>query len=237
MDTQFQQLRPTKAKEQKRTRVERNAAIRQRLLDAATQVVGRVGYAEASISEITKHAGVAQGTFYNHFASRQELLDQLLPKVGRDLLAFVKRHAETLPTEREREEARFRAFFEFLKKVPEFLRILNEAEWFAPAGFQAYFKVAAKGYVRALRRARAAGEIQNFSDAELEATAYTLMGARQYLSQRYVYSSTQIHEVPEVVLSAYSKLLSEGFFHPAGNTAGAAKPRPKKGARRADVIC
>jgi AcrR family transcriptional regulator len=213
-------------KQQKRTRLERNAAIHQRLLDAATQVVGRVGYAEASISEITKHAGVAQGTFYNHFASRQELLDQLLPKVGRDLLAFVERHAETFPTERQREEARFRAFFEFLKKVPEFQRILNEAEWFAPAGFQAYFKVAAKGYVRALRRARAAGEIQSFSDAELEAMAYTLMGARQYLSQRYVYSPTQILEVPEVVLSAYSKLLSEGFFRaPASKTVAPVAPR------------
>jgi AcrR family transcriptional regulator len=196
----------------KPTRSERNAEVYQRLFDAATHVVGEVGYAEASVAEITKRAGVAQGTFYNHFQSRQELLDQLLPTVGRDLLRFIEERAEKLPTEPEREEARFRAFFDFLRKVPEFLRILNEAESFAPKGYQAHFQIAVTGYVRALRRARAAGEIRDFTDPELEALAYTLMGAREYLSQHYVYSKRRVLHIPEVVISAYVKLLAKGLF-------------------------
>ena len=37
-----------------------------------------------------KQAGVAQGTFYNHFENRQELLDQLLPKIGIDMVRFIR---------------------------------------------------------------------------------------------------------------------------------------------------
>ena len=49
-------------------------------------MVGRLGYAEASVARITELADVAQGTFYNHFESRQELLDQLLPAIGRQMV-------------------------------------------------------------------------------------------------------------------------------------------------------
>ena len=66
----------------KLTRAERNDEVKKRLFDAAAKVVGRLGYAEASVARITELAEVAQGTFYNHFENRQELLDQLLPTIG-----------------------------------------------------------------------------------------------------------------------------------------------------------
>lgn len=194
------------------TRLERNAEVRQRLFEAATHVVGEVGYAEASVARITARAGVAQGTFYNYFKTRQELLDQLLPNVGLKLLNFIKERAESLPSERAREERRFRSFFEFLRKVPEFLRILIEAESFAPKGYQAHFQNASTGYVRVLKRARTKKEIRNFTDAELEAVVYMLMGAREYLSRRYVYSNGRPRKIPEVVISSYVKLLAGGLF-------------------------
>ena len=69
----------------KLNRVERNAWTKRKIFDAATKIVGKFGYAEASVARITEAAGVAQGTFYNHFEHRQELLDQLLPKIGMDM--------------------------------------------------------------------------------------------------------------------------------------------------------
>ncbi|MFH5926334.1 helix-turn-helix domain-containing protein [Roseomonas xinghualingensis] len=56
--------------------------MRRALFDAAARVAGEFGYAEASIARSTEAAGVAQGTFYNYFASRQDFLDQLLPARG-----------------------------------------------------------------------------------------------------------------------------------------------------------
>ena len=58
-------------------------------------MVGKYGYAEASVARITEEAGVAQGTFYNHFENRQELLDQLLPKIGTDMVYFIRERTGT----------------------------------------------------------------------------------------------------------------------------------------------
>ena len=63
----------------KLNRVERNAWTKRRIFDAATKIVGKYGYAEASVARITEEAGVAQGTFYNHFSSRAALLDEPPP--------------------------------------------------------------------------------------------------------------------------------------------------------------
>src|SRR4249919_4256014 len=83
------------AKLTKLNRVERNAWTKQKIFEAATKVVGRYGYAEASVARITEQAGVAQGTFYNHFVNRQELLDQLMPKIGLDMVRFIRDRTST----------------------------------------------------------------------------------------------------------------------------------------------
>src|SRR6476661_6968182 len=125
----------------KLTRAERNDEVKKRLFDAATKVVGRLGYAEASVARITELAEVAQGTFYNHFENRQELLDHLLPTIGLQMVDFIAARAGGLPPGADRETERFRAFFDFVREVPEFLRILNEAEVFAPNGYQRHLTI------------------------------------------------------------------------------------------------
>ncbi|MFF2008501.1 TetR/AcrR family transcriptional regulator [Streptomyces sp. NPDC058195] len=49
-------------------------AHRERLLDAARQLLAEGGYPAASISALARRAGVATGSVYNHFTSKQELL-------------------------------------------------------------------------------------------------------------------------------------------------------------------
>jgi len=193
-------------------RGERNAWTKRKIFDAATKVVGKVGYAEASVARITEQAGVAQGTFYNHFENRQELLDQLLPTIGIDMVRFIGDRTGTAQAARQEIE-RFGAFFDFIHEVPEFLRILNEAEFFAPAGYQKHLDNISSAYVRILRRARTAGSIKDFSDEEFEAIVHVLMGARSYLSRRYSYSKDGVTAVPEHVISAYRKLLTRGLFN------------------------
>ncbi|MDA9468959.1 TetR/AcrR family transcriptional regulator [Bradyrhizobium sp. CCBAU 53415] len=204
------------AKVTKLNRLERNAWTKQKIFDAATKVVGKHGYAEASVARITEQAGVAQGTFYNHFENRQELLDQLLPKIGLDMVAFIRARTGNAHAARQEIE-RFSAFFDFIREVPEFLRILNEAEFFAPHGYQKHLDNISVAYVRILRRARLAGAIENYSDEEFEAIVHMLMGARGYLSRRYSYSQGGVTVVPDHVISAYRKLMTRGLFASSGD--------------------
>jgi AcrR family transcriptional regulator len=204
------------AKVTKLNRVERNAWTKQKIFEAATKVVGKYGYAEASVARITEQAGVAQGTFYNHFVNRQELLDQLLPKIGIDMVRFIRDRTGTGHAARQEIE-RFAAFFDFIREVPEFLRILNEAEFFAPAGYAKHLDNVASAYVRILQRAREAGSIIDYSDEEFEAVVHMLMGARGYLSLRYSYAEDGgVVDVPDHVRTAYEKLITRGLVKPEG---------------------
>jgi len=135
----------------------------------------------------------------------------LLTKIGLDMVRFIRDRTGTASAAREEIE-RFSAFFDFIREVPEFLRILNEAEFFAPVGYQKHFDNISSAYVRILQRARTAGAVGDFSDEEFEAIVQVLMGARGYLSRRYSYSEHGVTAVPDHVISAYRKLVTRGLF-------------------------
>src|SRR5215210_140777 len=104
----------------RRNSEERTEEIRNKIFAAAATVVGRYGYADASISRITEEAGVAQGTFYLYFESRQHMFDQLLPHVGAEMVAYIGQKVAGAKTFLEVEERGFRAFFDYLRTTPGF---------------------------------------------------------------------------------------------------------------------
>lgn len=192
------------------TRAERNEDVKRRLFEAARHIVGKLGYAEASVARITEMAGVAQGTFYNHYPNRQALLDSLLPSIGQEMTRYIQDRTEAVGPEADRETARFRAFFDYLAENAGFLRILNEAEFSAPEAYRQHMENMAAPFQRILGRARDRGELQGYSDAELEVVVHILMGARSYLSQHYGSGP-----LDEAVFNAYARLLRGGLFNEA----------------------
>ena len=205
-------VRSIRARRPKMSRAEHAAATRAKLFDAAAAIVGAQGYASATIQEITRSAGVALGTFYNYFDFRQDLLDQLLPALSEEMHGHIRERVEKIEGEVKREEARFRAFFEFLQIRPEFYRILHEAEQFAPNGFRKHTLSTAAGYARALRRGQQRGSVMDCSEADLEVIAYMLMAARDYLSMRYSLTRGRVKALPEHVVATYMRLLGNGIF-------------------------
>ncbi|MFT4028513.1 MAG: helix-turn-helix domain-containing protein [Protaetiibacter sp.] len=71
---------------------ERDAAARERaregILEAAFEVIGERGYHEASIGEITRRAGVAQGLANYHFGSKEQLVAAVLDRWFAENLAI-----------------------------------------------------------------------------------------------------------------------------------------------------
>ena len=62
---------------------------RQRLLDAAMALIEEGGYGAASVIAIVERAGVAAGTLYRHFASKEELFVEVFRAVcDRELQAM-----------------------------------------------------------------------------------------------------------------------------------------------------
>jgi AcrR family transcriptional regulator len=87
---------------------ERRARTRQKLIQAAARVVAELGENKATIDDFIKAAGVARGTFYNYYSTREELLDDLWARVGRNPFIEIQRATAALsdPAERLASEAR-----------------------------------------------------------------------------------------------------------------------------------
>lgn len=196
------------------TREEKSQMIRDALMSAAARTVGEEGYANTMVSTITARAKVAQGTFYNYFESKQELFDQLLPELGKEMLSFIRERVSHSSNALERELISFRAFFEFLKKRPEFFRILYEAELFAPTAFRDHMDTISRGYVHFLRGAWQSGELNIADETELEPAGYMLMGIRHYLCMRYARKDGKIVDLPEKTVEIYQRLITQGVFAP-----------------------
>jgi AcrR family transcriptional regulator len=191
-------------------RAENSIRNRRALLQAAAEVVAEFGYADASIARITQRAGLAQGTFYLYFASRQELFDQLLPEVGRALLDFLGSRVKGARDVFDIEERAFRASFEYLAANPGFYRILNEAEVAAPKAFEEHFRNVARRYLTVLKRARADGALRGYEDRQVEVIVYMLMGARSYINLRFA-KNAKGRRLPEWITDAYIKFVRAGF--------------------------
>jgi AcrR family transcriptional regulator len=73
-------------------RIERGRATRERLIEAAREQFGTVGYDAASLDAILAAAGVKRGALYHHFESKQELFDAVL---DREVAEIAQRIAKT----------------------------------------------------------------------------------------------------------------------------------------------
>jgi AcrR family transcriptional regulator len=206
------------APRKKLTRVERSALTRDALFEATAKIVGEVGYPDAQVSAITTQAKVAHGTFYNYFESRQDLFDQLLPNLGRTMLERVQAQTTDSQTDLEREVTSFRAFFDYLAERPEFYRILFEARVFCASAYEEHTRIVSEGYVRVLQRAHKRGEIKGVAADELEAVAFMLMGAREYIAMRYARENGRTKQLPGWIVDLYARLVSGALYGAPADT-------------------
>ena len=193
------------------TRAELAGESRDKIFEAAAAVVGEHGYADASISKITEKAGIAQGTFYLYFASRQALFDELLPHIGQDMIIYIGQAIHNANNVYEVEEKGFRAFFAYLQQSPGFFQILNQAETWSPKAHARHLKLLTQHYVASLKRSVDRGEVKAFDEKELEVMAYVFMGARSYLYMRYLKGAKSGTKLPQWVVNAYMKLVRDGL--------------------------
>jgi AcrR family transcriptional regulator len=204
---------PTTRAQPRMTRAEKAEATRTRLFEAAIEIVGQMGYAAASVALITARAHVAQGTFYNYFESRQDLLDQLLPSLSQRLHRLIRQRVMEAPDNAiEREKARLAGFFEFLEKEPHLFKIISEGMVQAPRGFRAHLEMQSASYRRALEYERRRGNLLVNDPLEIDILMQMLISTREYLSGRFCYEDGEFVRPSQDVVETYEKLLRGRIF-------------------------
>jgi len=197
------------ASDGKAPRTARGERTLRKILDAARDEFGERGFAETSIVGITQRAGVALGTFYTYFDSKEALFQALV----RDMSAQVRdavgpvlgEGTDALDGERRALEA----FLRFARDHRDIYRIIDESEFVEPNVYREHYETTATRIAARLKVARGKSEISaDFTDGELDVVAWGMMGANVFLGLRFaVWEGADEASVAE----AMSRVWRRGF--------------------------
>ncbi len=161
----------------------RGEATRQRLLDAAEALFGQRGFHDTSIGDITRDAGVGQGTFYLYFNGKEEVFRELVRRLSHQLRATLREAVAGVTDRVEVETRGARAFIAFAAAHHDLYRIVSDSQFIDPELFRWYYEHLAEGYARGLEAAMDAGQVEPMDP---ETLAYCLMGASHFLGMRWI---------------------------------------------------
>jgi AcrR family transcriptional regulator len=163
---------------------ERGRATRQAILEAAESTIAEFGYEKASVAEITRRAGIAQGTFYVHFPDKKAAFLELVRHVNHEVRKNGAQAIQGLTSRGDMERAGFAAFFERVLAEPSVYRIIRQAEFVDAETHRSHYATLAEPYAAGLRRAMDEGQIAD--DVNPELLAYLLMGIAEFMGMKMV---------------------------------------------------
>lgn len=197
----------TSAEGLREPRTERGRRTQRAILDAAASEFGEKGFHESSIVSITIRAGVALGSFYTYFESKEALFKALVA----DMSGRVRDHvAPVLGSHAggaiEAEGVALEAFLDFARSHKEIYRIIDEAEFVAPEDWRAHYLNTAARILERLQAARERGEL---GVEPSEVHAWAIMGMNVFLGLRFgvMDGSADLGEVAK----AANALLKDGL--------------------------
>lgn len=160
----------------------RGEATRQKILDAAEYEFGQTGFFRASISGITRGAGVAQGTFYLYFQNKEDVLRELVRHMGRELRRMLTHSISSDLPRLEAERAGLKAFMRFVSERENLYRVVQESLFVDEQIYKDYYYDFARGYMSALEKSVVRDEIRS---GNLEVWVWILMGLGHFMGLRY----------------------------------------------------
>jgi AcrR family transcriptional regulator len=101
---------------------------RRQLLDAALEVFVSQGYHAAAMDEIAERAGVSKPVLYQHFPGKLELYLALLDESVKSLINTVRDALHSDADPKQRVEATFSAYFEYVGDEGEAYRLVFESD-------------------------------------------------------------------------------------------------------------
>jgi AcrR family transcriptional regulator len=152
------------------------------LLDAAAQEFGAKGFHATGITDITRRAGVALGSFYTYFASKEEIFRALVTDLSAQVRTHVTPHVEAAPDALARERAALTGFLDFVERQQLIYRIIDEAEFVAPDAYAGHYRSTVARIAARLEAGAARGELRE-DVGEVE--AWAIAGMNVFLGLRY----------------------------------------------------
>lgn len=198
------------ASDGKAPRTPRGERTLRKILDAARAEFGDRGFSESTIVGITQRAGVALGTFYTYFDSKEAIFQEVVRDMSAQVRDRVAPEFKNASDAIDGERRALEAFLRFASEHRDVYRIIDEAEFVEPQGFREHYETTASRIAARLCAARSKGDIDvHFSDADIDILAWALMGANVFLGLRFsVWSNGDPARVAEVTSTMLRKGLT-----------------------------
>lgn len=119
---------------------------RERILREGKLLIGKQGYFETNIHEITAAAGLSTGAFYTYFSNKEAFFAELIHRVGREVRHFISLNLSSSLNRLERELRGLWLFIVFLSLDRHCYGIVREAEFVLPTAVRAYYDAFVDGY-------------------------------------------------------------------------------------------
>src|SRR5881275_2798293 len=193
----------------KAPRTQRGERTLRKILDAAGAEFGERGFSDSSIVGITQRAGVALGTFYTYFESKEALFQALVRDMSAQVRDSVGPALGDANDALDGERRALEAFLRFARDHRDIYRIIDESEFVDAAAYREHYETTANRIAARLVAARDKGEIADaFSDGDLDVLAWGMMGANVFLGLRFaVWDGAD----PERVAEVMSRVWRTGF--------------------------
>ncbi len=186
-------------------KTERGRRTLRALLNAAALEFGEKGFHDAAISQITARAGVAAGSFYVYFDSKEAIFTALVKDMSTQVRDYVAPRIADAPDQLAAEKAGQAAYLAFVREHREIYRIIDESEFVDPASYREHYTNSASRIAARLQAAMERGEI---AQGNAEVQAWALMGINVFLGLRFgVWSDDD----PAEVLAEAGRFITQGL--------------------------
>jgi AcrR family transcriptional regulator len=158
-----------------------------RLLEGMARAVAAKGYADTTIADIVREAGVSRRTFYEHFTTKAECLVSLYEAASKLALRAVAEAFDPAQPWHQQVEQAMTAYLDYLAQDPVLLRTL-------------FVEILGLGMPGLAARRRVNGEIASFIQAAINNSSSDTLGPAAHLTSEM--AMTVVGGVNELVLQA-----------------------------------
>ena len=166
----------------KQPRTERGRRTLRAILDAAAVEFGDRGFHETGIIQITQRAGVALGTFYTYFDSKEDVFQALVRDFSDKVREGAGRALADATDQIDAERRGLDWFLHFAREHKEIYRIIDQAEFVDQDSFRFHYESTVARIAKRLQAAAERGEVR--SDVG-EIHAWAIGGMNVFLGLRY----------------------------------------------------
>src|SRR5579859_6657956 len=89
-------------------------ARRAQIIECAIETIATLGYAQASLAQIAKRAGISKSVITYYFSSKEELIEQVVKEIYTDAAHFIGPRIAAQPTARLRLQTYIQAHVEYI---------------------------------------------------------------------------------------------------------------------------